>query len=199
MNADRHRIYYLKKKIIFPHCVMNVALERSASSDEMRSGDSIVTYPVRNFVDLVLYKNRTGTLSEITDISVKGEKLTLVLKGITRVSLKKIDRSQHVLHSGFEVVLPENPEHLREELRKKSQELIFLINVEESDKLINLINYLVDLEQMTDFISNYFVLNFRKRYSLYREHDIARRTTMLIRFIDEVIDTVKNKRRNGAK
>jgi ATP-dependent Lon protease len=198
MNQDKNHIYYLRKKIIFPYCMLNVVLEKSQASGELRRGDMIVTYPVRNFLDLFLYRKKTGTLSEITDIIQKEEKMTLALKGVIRVRLEKIDGAQHVFHTKFESVQPEDPEPFREELRKKAQELVFLINVEESDKLIGLINYLVDLEQMTDFISNYFILNFRRRYALYRETDIARRTAMLIKFIDQVIVTIKNKRRNSA-
>ena len=81
-----------------------------------------------------------------------------------------------------------------DELRKKAQELVFLINIEESDKLIKLLGYIVDLAQMTDFISNYFVMDFRTRYRLYRQVDIQKRGEMLAETLDELIRHYDNKK-----
>jgi len=92
-----------------------------------------------------------------------------------------------------QIIEPHNT--INEELRKKSQELIFLINVEESDKLIKLLNYIFDLNQMTDFISNYFVMDFPARYRLYNETDTKKRSHMLLSELTALINRLTKKRK----
>jgi hypothetical protein len=89
----------------------------------------------------------------------------------------------------------ESYDAIMDDLRKKSQELVFLINVEESDKLIKLLNYIVDLNQMTDFIANYFVMDFRKRYRLYNEIGVKKRGLLLIFELSELISDMTKKRK----
>ncbi|HOO73621.1 MAG TPA: hypothetical protein PK926_17810 [Spirochaetota bacterium] len=194
MNAEKKRIYYLKRQIIFPHCTLSVILQKSEIASGIERGDRLVTYPIRFMPDLLLYKKKTATLSEVAEIAEKENALTLTLKGLSRVTITKINRFQEAEFVPVREVMPDDPEALREELKKKAQELIFLINVEESDRLISLMSYLVDLNQMTDFISNYFILNFKNRYALYRERDIEARITTLMSLIDRLIITIKKKR-----
>ena len=55
-------------------------------------------------------------------------------------------------------------------------------------------NYIVDLNQMTDFIANYFVMDFPARYRLYRETGIMNRSRNLIIELTELIDRLSKKR-----
>lgn len=192
--ADKKKIYYLKRKIIFPHCVTSVLLRRSGSSASVERGDVIIAYPIRHMLDLILYRRSIATLAEVTDVAEAEGSLTLSLRGLARVRLGRIDRNQTAQYRPCAAKTPHDADALREELRKKAQELIFLINVEESDRLISLMSYLVDLEQMSDFISHYFILDFRDRHVLYRETDASRRTGLLIPLLERVIDNIKKRR-----
>ena len=56
------------------------------------------------------------------------------------------------------------------------------------------LNYLIDLDQMTDFISNYFVIDFNNRYKLYNETNYFKRSKKLITILNSLIDEMKNRR-----
>lgn len=139
---------------------MRVEVSRSVLSENLKAGDKIITYPVRSLLDMALYRGNPATLSEIISIEKDSNSLHLELKGLSRVRIEKISRLKKADISFLEEGNIDTSLPLWEELRKKAQELIFLINVEESDKLITLLNYIVDMHQLTDFITNYFVMDF---------------------------------------
>jgi len=134
-----------------------------------------------------LPKNKIATLTEIIEIEENNDKLRLKLKGIERVTLKKINRLQIALYEKFTYHEPENITILRELLIKKSQQLIFLINVNESDRLIALVNYLQNTSQAVDFIANYFILDFKKRFNIYYQLDVKTRLDLVLSEIEELI------------
>jgi ATP-dependent Lon protease len=189
------RILYFKKRIIFPFCTLSVALKSSDDTKEIKQGDKILALTIRSTIDTVLYCNRLATLSEVMEAAHDDQTVKLTLKGLFRVRIKRIMKFKQAEFSLVENERTESYDAIMDDLRKKSQELVFLINVEESDKLIKLLNYIVDLNQMTDFIANYFVMDFRKRYRLYNEIGVKKRGLLLIFELSELISDMTKKRK----
>ena len=191
MDHLNSKIFYLKKKVIFPHCGTDVAIKASPTADSLVAGEKIIAYPIRSILDILFYRNRIATLAEVISISREGENCTLGITGITRVRLKQIrslDSAEYVISYDDTGELTAAQLDI---LRKKIQELVFIINVSESDRLINLLNYLVDAGQMTDFIANYFVLDFKNRYRLLYTPDIVKRSADVIDIMDRLIKKIK--------
>lgn len=187
MNTEIVKVFFLNKKVLFPHCTTNVSLRHSAFSDSLKKWDKIIAFPIRSLFDIILIKRRVSTIAEITELETTEEKITLHLKGVTRVHVKKI---KGIHNASFELINSESgssdPELLKE-LRKKAQELVFLINVEESDRLIELMNFLFELNQITDFIANYFVLDYKLRIELLNDTDVKTRTAKLLLKLNQMI------------
>jgi ATP-dependent Lon protease len=187
MNQEIVKVFFLNKKVLFPHCTTNVRLRYSSFSESLQKGDKIIALPIRNLFDILLLKRRVATFAEITELERNEDQINLHLKGITRVRVKKI---KGIHEASFEVVNSDvsssDPELLKE-LRKKAQELVFLINVEESDRLIELMNFLFELGQITDFIANYFVLDYKLRIELLNDTDIKRRSSKLLIKLNQLI------------
>jgi ATP-dependent Lon protease len=189
------KIFYLKKRVVFPYCTLTVVLKLTEDTKSIKGGDQLLAYTVRTLFDVVWYRNRIATLSEVVDVAADGQSVKVTLKGIARARIERIIKFKHADFTILEKKEPRSNDAIMDELRKKSQELIFLINVDESDKLINLLNFIVDLNQMTDFISNYFIMDFRKRYGLYNTIDIKKRGQVLITELDYLIDKMAKKRK----
>ncbi len=186
METENTNIFYLKKKIIFPYCEINILIRESDSIKKIKKGDRVLAFPVKSILDIIFHKNRLATLSEVVNITGAESSIKFSLKGLFRTKIKKID---HYKYAEYEIISDTSDvmKDLSDNLRKKTQELIFVINIHESDKLINLLNYIVNINQLTDFITNYFVLNFRERYSLYRELNIEKRGKNLLKIINRII------------
>jgi len=194
MEQNTLKTFFLKRKIIFPYCTLTVFIIPSDESRDIKKGDRILAVTIRTTLDLLRLKNRLATLAEVQEAEPGNEGIKVVLKGLARV---KVTRTARYKFAEYELVDPgtQDPhDTMLESLRKKAQELIFLINVEESDKLIKLMNYIVDLNQMTDFIANYFVMDFPTRYRLYRETGIRDRSQKLILELTNLIDRLTKKR-----
>ncbi len=188
MKTDSINIFYLKKKVLFPHCTMTVRMRESKHTLALSPGSKILIFSLRNFFDFFLIKKRISILAEITGIEKDKNHLKIQLKGIKRV---KVTHFYRFFEARF-IDIPEDTSHqdilITKDLRKKAQELIFLINVEESDRLIELMNFLVDLGQITDFISNYFILDDRMRNDLLNTTDISERSRLLQKKIQLIIN-----------
>ncbi|MCP4134033.1 MAG: hypothetical protein GY754_23885 [bacterium] len=188
------KIFYLKKKVVFPYCTMTVIIGKSSLSDDIKKGNKLLTYPIRSVFDIFFHKKKLATLAEITDLEITEKFVKIQLKGLSRVKLKKINKFQVANFEFMQIEQKQVSEDLGETLRKKSQELIFLINVDESDRLINLLNFFIDLNQISDFIANYFILDFRHRYKIFNELDLQKRCGILIIILDKLIEEMKKKR-----
>lgn len=187
MNQGIIKIFFFNKKVLFPHCTTSVLVRHSSFSDSLKTGDRIITYPIRNLLDILLIKRRIATYAEITELEKTNDRIKMHLKGISRVRIKKF---KGIHEASFDTILTEtnNPDpELLKELRKKAQELVFLINVNESDRLIELMNFLFELNQITDFIANYFVLDYKLRIELLNETDIKKRSHKLLIKLDQLI------------
>jgi len=193
MNDRSLPIVYLQKQVVFPYC--NVSF-RSASRtlSGVSQGDRVVALPVRTVLDGLLPRGRLATLSEVVEIQREDDSWNVQLKGVSRVTIRRVARFSAVEYDTIDETERAGQERLREDLRKKSQELIFLINVNESDKLIHLLNFLVSLPQLSDFVSNYFILKFPRRYEIFVERDVELRARKLLVVLDELIADLKVKR-----
>ena len=189
------KIFYLKKRVVFPYCTLTVILKLTGDTREIKKGDKVLAYTVRTIIDILLYRNGLATLSEVLDVVNDEQSVKIMLKGLTRVRIRRVIKFKYADFASLKQEEIGPHESIMDELRKKSQELIFLINVEESDKLIKLLNYIVDLNQMTDFISNYFVMDFGKRYRLYNTLGAKERGQLLIAELTELIDKMAKKRK----
>ncbi|TAL35266.1 MAG: hypothetical protein EPN93_10730 [Spirochaetes bacterium] len=193
MDSIRLPLVYLYRKVVFPHC--NLAFPvRSKSAARLKQGEKICALPVRGLRDFLPFRARLATIAEVLDVKGEGETAEITVKGVSRARIVKLAG----VFSAIVKPVPEEGgaqlERVREELRKKAQELIFLINVDESDKLIHLLNFLVNLHQLTDFISNYFILRLPRRFEVFMETDVEKRAGMLLSTLDVLIDELKNKR-----
>jgi ATP-dependent Lon protease len=139
-----------------------------------------------------LIKLRVATLAEIIEVGRDNEKIILHLKGIARARIKKF---KGIHEASFEISsskIDTSDQELLKELRKKTQELVFLINVQESDRLIELMNFLVELNQITDFIANYFILDYKLKLALLNNTDIKSRSNKLLIKLNQLIKKWSN-------
>ncbi len=187
MDHGNAKIFILGRKVLFPHCNATVQLRHSVFSDSLKQGERIIAYPLRNFFDILLIKRRISTCAEITGVESDGEKVVLQLKGISRVRVKKIKKIHEAFFETVQHFAGDYDPGMLKEIRKKTQELVFLINVDESDKLIGLMNFLYDLDQITDFIANYFILDYRYRIELLNDIDVKKRGIKLLNKLDQLI------------
>jgi ATP-dependent Lon protease len=185
-------ILYLHKKVIFPHCSL-LAPVRGRRHENLQSGDRVLAVPFRNFLDLVMKRNIIATLAEVEELEKKKSLLAISLKGIARARLRKRVGFGAAEYEIIEETETGVMEATIDDLRKKSQELIFLINVSESDKLIHLLNFITNIHQLTDFVANYFVVNFSKRYRLHGEAQVGVRARLLIFILDDLIKKFREK------
>ena len=198
MTDSNLKIFYLRKRVLYPHCTLAISVPVSDGSRNIAKGDRIIAFTIRSVLDILMYRNRIATLAEVAETAADEQSVKMTIKGISRVRLKRIVKYRYAAAEAMEPGNSEPNESTGGELRKKSQELIFLINVEESDRLIKLLNYIVDLDQMTDFIANYFVMDFRDRYKIYTTADTRERSLLLISVLSHIIKTMTTKRKKAA-
>lgn len=193
MGKGRLSIFYIYKKVLFPYCMIFFKTASKHYKD-VKKGDMIVVLSIRNAIDILFARKSIATLSEVVNIKFEDNLYRVQLKGISRVKVKKVYRLRIADYEeiGQPGILVN--EKLIEDLRKKTQELIFLINVKESDKLIHLLNFISSLNQLTDFISNYFIVKYSRRLAIFNELDVEIRARQLIRILDSLIKKFKDKR-----
>jgi ATP-dependent Lon protease len=193
MGKRKLSIFYIYKKVLFPYCMLFFRTS-SKHYQNVKKGDMILVLSVRNFIDILFARRSIATLSEVVNIKFQDNLYRIQLKGISRVRLRKIYRLRV---AEFEEIVEREMlvnEKLIEDLRKKTQELIFLINVKESDKLIHLLNFISSLNQLTDFISNYFIVKYTKRHAIFNELNVEIRARQLLKILDNLIKKFKDKR-----
>ncbi len=195
MNNEEIKLFYLGKKVLFPHCTISVSLKKSKLSSGLAAGDKIIVFPTRYFFDILFLRRRISTLAEIVEVEQTKSHIRLQLKGLARVQVSKA-RGLHLAR--YNIIEPDieanKNSKIAKELRIKAQELIFIINVNESDRLIELINYLVDVSQITDFVANYFVLDYTLRQELLNETDVYNRSIKVLKKLQELIEKISIKK-----
>ncbi len=192
-QSNKLPVVPLYRKVVFPFCNLSFASSLKILGG-VKAGDKIIALPVRSFWDVFFRGRKIAVLSEVAEVKHEDGSSELQIKGIERVRLVKSRGIFFAEYEKAEIPGEGDQERLREELRKKSQELIFLINMGESDKLIHLLNFIVELRQLTDFISNYFVLKFPRRYLILNEPDPSIRARTLLDLLDELIGELKAKK-----
>ena len=186
-------LLYTYKRVLFPYCTISFRTKAGFIAT-LKSGDLILAVPIKNFIGVLFSRNKIATLSEVISIKHEKDNYVLQLKGIVRVRLKRVAKFRNAAYTIIEEDDITGEDELIDGLRKKSQELIFLINVSESDKLIHLLNFLNNLGQLTDFISNYFIVRFNDRYKIYKELKVKRRAQQLIEVLKILNERLKNRR-----
>lgn len=192
-QSNKLPVVPLYRKVVFPFCNLSFASSLKILGG-VKAGDKIIALPVRSFWDVFFRGRKIAVLSEVVEVKHEDGSSDLQIKGIERVRLIKSRSIFFAEYEKAEIPGEGDQERLREELRKKSQELIFLINMGESDKLIHLLNFIVELRQLTDFISNYFVLKFPRRYLILNEPNPSIRARTLLSLLDELIGELKAKK-----
>ena len=187
MNNEIVKFFFLYKKVLFPHCTINVRLKQSPFSNSLKKGDKILAFPFKNILNILLMKTRVATLAEIVEVESDNEKNILHLKGIARARIKKFKNIHEVFCEIISSKIDNSEQELLKELRKKTQELVFLINVPESDRLIELMNFLFELNQLTDFITNYFILDYKSKTDLLNNTDSKSRGNKLLIKLNQLI------------
>ncbi|MEJ5362693.1 MAG: LON peptidase substrate-binding domain-containing protein [Spirochaetota bacterium] len=188
------RIFYCYNKVLFPHCGITLPVKHKWLANQFKPGDTVIVYPVKRFKDYVHLTNM-GVLAEVLKIELLNKQYVLSLKGLSRVRINK----RHGLWSCSYSIIDEKVQvnaEITEKLRKKAQELIFLINVDESDKLIHLLNFISDAVQLSDFIANYFILDYNERVALLNNADVTSRINTIIQLLTMLIDNIQHKRRS---
>ncbi|MDY6967105.1 MAG: LON peptidase substrate-binding domain-containing protein [Spirochaetota bacterium] len=195
MKSSDLYILYLYHNVLFPNCSIFVKSSLK-NTKKIKAGDKILAFPVRSIFDIIFYRNKIATIAKVDNFEIIDSNYSKIkLKGISRVRLKKVNKNRYAFYDNIEVD-EGNPDKLKmmmDVLRRRTQELIFLINSKESDKLIYLLNFLTDSSQLTDFISNYFVTKFVKRFSLYNEINIEKRVRRLISILGKLTKRLKVK------
>ncbi len=192
-QSNKLPVVPLYKKVVFPFCNLSFASSLRILGG-VKAGDRIIALPIRSRWDVFFRGGKIAVLSEVVEVKHEDGSSDLQIKGIERVRLRKSRSVFYAEYERAEAAGEGDQERLREDLRKKSQELIFLINMGESDKLIHLLNFIVELRQLTDFISNYFVLKFPRRYEMLNEPDPSVRAKALLGILDELIGELKDKK-----
>ncbi|MEW6527663.1 MAG: LON peptidase substrate-binding domain-containing protein [Spirochaetota bacterium] len=188
------RIYYSYNKVLFPHCGISLPVKTKWLANRFKPGDTVIVYPVKRLKDYVHLTN-LGVLAEVLKVELSNKLYLLSLKGLNRVRVDK----RHGLWTCSYTILDEKVQvntEITERLRKKAQELIFLINVNESDKLIHLLNFISDGVQLSDFIANYFILDYNERVALLNNTDVTSRINTILQLLTVLIDTIQHKRRS---
>jgi len=192
MNSNI-RLFFLKKKVLFPHCTLDVTVKNSNITSNINAGTEIITLPVKNILNFLFLKSKIATLSEIINIEKTDKYTKLKLKGLSRVKIIKSSKFNVIKYNNISTST-DNLSEIVKELKLKAQQLIFLINVNESDRLIELLNYLIDSNQITDFIANYFILDFKSRMRIFIESDPDKRSSILLKKLDLLIEKIDGTR-----
>ena len=190
------RIYYSFNKVLFPHCGITLPVANKWLANKFKPGDTVIVYPVTRFMDYVRLHN-VGVLAEVLKVELLNKQYVVSFKGISRARVDK----RHSLWTCSYTVIDEKAHinaEMTEKLRKKAQELIFLINVDESDKLIHLLNFISDGVQLSDFIANYFILDYNERVALLNNTDVTARINTILQLLNLLIDNIQHKRKNGS-
>ncbi len=186
-------VFFLYRRVVFPFCPLEIKSANPLPED-IGEGGEVIVMPVKNMVGLVFSRGNTGVRSQVLSAVREADHYLIKFQGIRRVHIKKV---RSLKTAEFYEFLQEDERECRdvlEQLRKKAQELIFLINTDTSDRLIRLLEYIADLSQLTDFIGNYFVLDFPRRLKLLKTLSPERRAQLLVKMLVDIISYYKKKK-----
>ncbi|HOU85180.1 MAG TPA: hypothetical protein PK158_10085 [Spirochaetota bacterium] len=177
--------HFIKGKVIFCGCNMDIPASRFGKKTFSR-GDRFLFVPYNCLIKKIFKLNYLAVLCEITGEKNSADKIIYEVKGLHKVVIKKYKNNS----AYFEEIFPginRKTENVVGSLRKKAQEFVFLINTEESEKLIYLMNFSNDFSEFSDFVTNYFILNYKDRIRIFLERDLYKKYLMLHAMLDKLI------------
>lgn len=192
MKNKEYKIIYLQKKILFPHGTLQVHTN-SAKGGKLVKDETVLVRTFRGIFSLYGVRKPLVTVAKVTrELDSSGIPM-VELKGMGRAYIK----NKRTMHWGTYKTLSyaptSNAELRADTIRKKAQEFVFLIDIPESERLIYLMTFITQLNELIDFVAHYFITNNRKKWLLYRELDLTRKSSRLIHILDELILEVQKK------
>ena len=185
--------FFLYRRVLFPHCTLDVKVS-PVLAGSIRESSEMVVIPLRYMLGLAFTRGVIGTRATVESLQEDGTDFRLRFKGQGRVRVKKVRSLRDAVFTDLESG-PEPADAERHEmLRRKAQELIFLVNVDSSDRLIKLLGFISSLRQFSDFVGNYFVLAYSRRKKLLDTIDAGKRAGRLIAMLDAIIRDLKKKK-----
>ncbi len=184
------KLIYFYRKVLFPYCVTTHIVGKKNS---FKTGDIVAVWSVEKISDIIFPKNKIVTIAAIQSIKTENEKCIIELKGQYWGRITKRKRFYNCTSSKISETILENEEYITNIIRKKAQEFVFLININESEKLIYLMNFITKSNELIDFVSNYFIINFKKKFTIYKEPDLTNKADLLISMLDSMITNVRKK------
>ena len=188
----KYKIIYLHKKILFPHGTLQIHAHSSKGS-VLKPGETVLVVTTRNILDPVFVRKRYITVAKVTH-EINSAGLPMVeIKGMSRAYIE----SRENLHMGTYRKADSSPLHNAEYtadlIRKKAQEFVFLIDIPESERLIYLMTFITQADELIDFISHYFITSFKIKWRIYNHNSRQKRAELLISTLDKLINDVKKK------
>ncbi len=153
-------------------------------------GEKLLVIPVWGLQNFIFPKRQIGTIAKVTK-SLESKGIAMVeIRGLSRARITKF---QSLLSADCTEIIDALSEKngMMETLRKKAQEYTFLMDINESDRLIYLMNFITSLNEMTDFISNYFISEFKNKLKLYQETDVQKRALLLVLILEKQLKNVR--------
>jgi hypothetical protein len=154
---------------------------------DLTEGQKVVVYPITSAYSFFMARGKIATLAVVTHAVEKSGTPMVELRGERRVRILSRKKFAWTKIAEIEPALCENIEDRGERLRKKAQQFVFLININESDRLIYLMNFIHGTGDISDFIAHYFVIDNGKKSRLFREIDTCVRSELLEKYLDEMI------------
>jgi ATP-dependent Lon protease len=196
MNPHQCKIIYLHNKILFPHGTIQISSTPS-NGIQLKVGETLLIYTFRSVFGVLNYKKRIVTVAKVTkEINAAGDPM-VELKGIGRARLSrrlKLNEGTFIYIAHDKI---DGAEELADKIRKMAQQFVFLIDIPESDRLIYLMTFITQLNELIDFISHYFITNQKKKWKLYTELDLEKKSLLLLSILESMINEVTKKLESG--
>lgn len=189
MTSEEHILVYSHDRFLFPHCSMEIPLR---GREALEPGKSVVVYTFGSLRELIFAGGRVATLASVTKLITGSGPAMAEIRGEKRVKILSRTFTKRVQCADIPQHLPDAHEDITERLRKKAQEFVFLIDIPESDRLIYLVTFIQGLSDIADFIAHYFIIDQAKKKVLYREADPGTRGGILEKYLDRMIDDLRN-------
>lgn len=185
-------VLFLYNIILFPNCnqVVTIPIRRGR---KIKKGDRLVVVTITRNIWRFFFPFILGTKCEIVEYNNERNECTVQLHGLERVKVASFLIKGFVSFESVKIPKAVAGSDGLVELKRKAQEMVFLIDVPESEKLIQLLNYIIDYNQLVDFITHYFIKRQKERDYLYREFDPDKRGVWLSLLLDDLIEDIKKK------
>ena len=181
-----NKIFFLKKRVIFPNSISDIDLKKTPLSTDISIGEEIIFSPIRNIFTIWTHSYKYGSLCRILDKEEIKSQYKFKIKCTEIVKIKHISKNNMVSHLPILIDIPTN-NYTMDKLKKKSQELLFLINIKESDQLIDLLNFSINPIQNINFVTDHFITKFSHRYKIYNCSSIEEKAKIVLKHITKIV------------